>query len=77
MLIWATSAIVAKEAGDPQVNDQTKMFVAAILAISCVLFILRIILIIIKQRKQPLDTIEDEIDTSTSRNSATYYGSIF
>ena len=75
VLIWATSAIVSKESGEPLVNDQTKMFVAAIVAISCVLFVLRVIFIVFRQRKQPIGCLEDEQDAAIS--SGTYYGSIF
>ena len=75
VLIWATSAIVSKESGEPSVNDQTKMFVAAIVAISCVLFVLRVIFIVFRQRKQPIGCLEDEQDAAIS--SGTYYGSIF
>jgi len=73
VLIWTTSAIVTKQATNPLVNDQTKMFVAAILAIACILFVLRMAIIIYKQKKNPLGKSDDIADVARS----TYYGSIF
>ena len=64
---------MTKQAAEPLVNDQTKMFVAAILAIACILFILRMAIIVFRQRNNPLGKSDDMADAART----SYYGSIF
>ena len=69
---------MVKEAGNSLIFDQTKMFVASLLTISCFLSLLRIVLIIFRQRKDPIGKLYDEIDGEIgSRTTTTNYGSIF
>ena len=79
VLIWALTAIVTKEAGDFAILDQTKMFVASLLSISCVLAVLKIIMVIFRQKTDPIGKLYDEVDGGdlASRTSTTNYGSIF
>jgi len=79
VLIWALTAIVTKEAGDFTILDQTKMFVASLLSISCVLAVLKIIMVIFRQKTDPIGKLYDEVDGGdlASRTSTTNYGSIF
>ena len=69
---------MVKEAGNSLIFDQTKMFVASLLTISCFLLLLRIVLIIFRQRKDPIGKLYDEVDGEIgSRTTTTNYGSIF
>ena len=70
------SAIVTKEAEDSNILDQTKMFVASLLSINCVLAVLRTLLVIFRQRKNPIGKNYDDMD-GERRTSTTNYGSIF
>lgn len=75
VLIWALTAIVTKESTDPNILDQTKMFVAALLSISCILFVLRMLLIVIRQMQNPIGKVYDTMDSG--KITSTTYGSIF
>ena len=78
VLVWALAAIVAAEVSNPDVQDQTKMFVAGLLSISCVFLLLRIILVILRQRSKPIGQDYDNVDSSDpSRSGISTYGSIF
>ena len=78
VLVWALAAIVAAEVSNPDVQDQTKMFVAGLLSISCVFLLLRIILVILRQRTKPIGQDYDNVDSSDpSRSGISTYGSIF
>ena len=72
------AAIVAAEVSNPEVQDQTKMYVAGLLSISCVFLILRIILVILRQRTKPIGQDYDNVDSSDpTRSGISTYGSIF
>ena len=77
VLIWALSAIVTKETNDEAIEDQTKMYVAALLSISCFLLLLRMILIIVRQIKQPLGQENFKIEVIAGGRTSTTYGSSF
>lgn len=77
MLIWALSAIVTKESEDPNVIDQTKMFVAALLSINCVLFVLRVLVVVLRQRRNPIGQEYDSVDAAGGGAGRSTYGSIF
>ena len=71
---------MTKEAEDDKVEDQTKMFVASLLTISCVFLFIKIVLILFRQKNQPLGKSYDDMDFGTStdeRTNSTTYGSIF
>ena len=69
---------MVKEAGDSLILDQTKMFVASLLSISCLFSVLRILLVVFRQRKDPIGKLYDDVDGELgSRTSTTNYGSIF
>ena len=75
VLIWATSAIVANEVEDQQVDDHTKMFVAGLLSVCCVLLALRLLIVGYRQKVDPIGkTAPDETDQSSSHST---YGTIF
>ena len=78
MLVWALAAVVSAEVSNPDVLDQTKMFVAGLLSISCVFLLLRIILVILRQKQNPIGKLYDNVDSGEVPNSGiTTYGSIF
>ena len=72
------AAIVSAEVSNPDVLDQTKMFVAGLLCISSVLLLLRIILVFLRQRQNPIGKLYDNVDSGpTSTSGISTYGSIF
>ena len=54
VVIWASIGIVAEKASDATVPDSTKNLVYAILGLTCVLLVLRIVIVVIRQLKRPL-----------------------
>ena len=58
MVIWASIGIVAEKGSDATVPDSTKNLVYAILGLTCVLLVLRIVIVVIRQLKRPLGRSE-------------------
>ena len=54
VIIWAVNAIRAKKMNDPDVPQEIKDFVLAILIIASLTFVVRIVLVIYRQVKKPL-----------------------
>ena len=54
VVIWAANAIRAKKMGDPDVPQEIKDFVLAILIIASLTFVVRIALVIYRLVKKPL-----------------------
>jgi len=54
VVIWASIGIVAEKGSDATVPDSTKNLVYAILGLTCVLLVLRIVIVVIRQLKRPL-----------------------
>ena len=54
VIIWAVNAIRAKKMNDPEVPQEIKDFVLAILVIASLTFVVRIVLVIYRQIEKPL-----------------------
>ena len=54
VIIWAVNAIRAKKMNDPEVPQEIKDFVLAILVIASLTFVVRLALVIYRQVKKPL-----------------------
>ena len=77
VLVWALAAIVAAEVSNPDVLDQTKMFVAGLLSISCVMLLLRLTLVFLRQKQKPIGREYDNVDSNENPSGISTYGSIF
>ena len=54
VIIWASIGIIVANKDDTSVPDSTNNLVYAILGLTCVFFVLRIVIVVLRQLKRPL-----------------------